>query len=184
MPSVLSHGVAALGIGACFYRPDVPKCVWAAGALCSMLPDIDVLGFRFGIRYGDFWGHRGFSHSFAFAALLAGTALILAFPRGVPFLGRLLLWCYLFAATASHGLLDAMTDGGLGVAFFAPFDDTRYFFPWTPIRVSPIGIGRFFSERGIAVLRSELVWVWLPSMGLIALAWLMTRTHSPTTAPG
>jgi hypothetical protein len=31
--------------------------------------------------------------------------------------------------TASHGMLDAMTDGGLGVAFFAPFDNARYFFP-------------------------------------------------------
>jgi inner membrane protein len=60
---------------------------------------------------------------------------------------------------ASHGLLDAMTTGGLGVAFFAPFSAERYFFPWRPILVSPIGIERFLSPRGAAVLMSELQWV-------------------------
>jgi len=55
--------------------------------------------------------------------------------------------------------LDAMTDGGLGVAFFAPFDNHRYFLPWTPIRVSPTGVGRFFTDRGLVVLQSELLWI-------------------------
>jgi inner membrane protein len=72
--------------------------------------------------------------------------------------------------TASHGLLDALTDGGLGVAFFAPFDAGRYFLPWTPIRVSPIGLG-FFSARGAEVLASEVVWVWLPALALVAAVW-------------
>ena len=185
MPSVFSHAVAALGIGACFYRPGVSNRVWLAGAVCSMVPDIDVAGFHFGIRYGDFLGHRGSTHSLFFAALLAGTMLILAFPSGVPNLSRLLLWSYLFVTTASHGFLDAMTDGGLGVAFFAPFDNTRYFFPWTPIRVSPIGIGRFFSSRGLFVLRSELLWVWLPTLVVVAVVcFAQSRIHSqPTTPP-
>jgi inner membrane protein len=184
MPSALSHAIAALGIGACFYRPGVPNRVWLAGTVCSMLPDIDVVGFRFGIHYGDFWGHRGFTHSLAFAALLASTILVLAFPTGVPNLTRLSLWLYLFLATVSHGFLDAMTDRGLGVAFFAPFDDTRYFFPWTPIRVSPIGISRFFSERGLAVLRSELLCVWVPALVLVALVWLaQSRIRTQTTTP-
>jgi len=65
-----------------------------------------------------------------------------------------------------------MTDGGLGVAFFSPFNNDRYFLTWRPIRVSPIGIGRFFSDRGLAVLQSELLWIWLPSAVLAALAWL------------
>lgn len=33
-----------------------------------------------------------------------------------------------------------LTDGGLGVAFFSPFDNKRYFLPWRPIRVSPISV--------------------------------------------
>jgi inner membrane protein len=184
MPSVLSHAVAALGISACFYRPGVPNRLWLAGAVCSMLPDIDVVGFHFGIHYGDFWGHRGFTHSLAFAALLASTILVLAFRTGVPDLTRLSLWLYLFLATASHGFLDAMTDGGLGVAFFAPFDNTRYFFPWTPIRVSPRGISRFFSERGLAVLRSELLWIWVPALMLVAVVWFaQSRMRTQTTTP-
>src|SRR5271163_1899703 len=156
MASVFSHAVAALGIGACFYRPGIPKRVWVAGALCSVIPDLDVIGFHFGIHYGDFWGHRGFTHSLVFAVLLATFALLLAFPQGVPGLSRFALWVYFFLATASHGLLDAMTDGGLGgglgVALFSPFNNARYFLPWRPIRVSPIGITRFFSPRGLEVV--------------------------------
>jgi inner membrane protein len=184
MPSVFSHAVASVGISACFYRPGIPSRVWLAGALCSMIPDLDVVGFRFGIRYDDFWGHRGFTHSLAFAALLAGTVLILAFPHGVPNLSRLALWVYLFLATASHGFLDAMTDGGLGVAFFAPFNNARYFLRWTPIHVSPIGISRFFTARGLAVVRSELLWVWVPTAVLTAAVWLIRiSAHSQVPSP-
>ena len=184
MPSVFSHAVASVGISACFYRPGIPNRVWLAGALCAMIPDLDVVGFRFGIRYGDFWGHRGFTHSLAFATLLAGAVLILVFPRGVSNLSRLVLWVYLFLTTASHGFLDAMTDGGMGVAFSAPFDNTRYFFPWTPIHVSPIGISRFFSPRGLAVVRSELLCVWVPTVVLIVVArFIQSRARHERPSP-
>jgi inner membrane protein len=175
MASVFSHAVAALGIGACFYRPHIPKRVWLIGVACSVLPDIDVLGFRFGIRYGDFWGHRGFTHSLIFAALTASVALIVGFWRDGKVVGRLYLWSYFFLATASHGILDAMTDGGLGVAFFSPFDNHRYFLPWRLIRVSPIGFERFFSTRGLVVFESELLWIWLPVALLMAGAWVVNR---------
>jgi inner membrane protein len=139
--------------------------------VCSVIPDLDVIGFRYGIRYGDFWGHRGFTHSLLFAALLTGAAAaIIVFRRDVPRHVRLLLSAYLFLATASHGVLDAMTDGGLGVAFFSPFNNARYFLPWRPIRVSPIGLSRFFSPRAYAVLRSEFLWIWIPAALLVVLA--------------
>src|SRR6266571_2952170 len=86
-----------------------------------------------------------------------------------------LLWMYLFLATASHGFLDAMTDGGLGVAFFAPFSNARYFLPWTPIHVAPIGLFRFFSMRGLSVFLSEFGWVWIPASLLAAGAWVLRR---------
>jgi|SRR5208282_3581135 len=185
MASVFSHAAAALGIGACFYRPGTPKRVWIAGALCSVIPDLDVIGFRFGVHYGDFWGHRGFTHSLLFAALLASVVVLLAFRQPIPSLGRLGLWSYFFLATASHGLLDAMTDGGLGVAFFSPFNNTRYFFPWTPICVSPIGLSRFFSSRGLAVLQSELLYIWLPSALVVFTAFLIRRrVASPPISQG
>jgi inner membrane protein len=179
--SAFSHAVAALGIGACFYRPGTPRRVWVVGMACSVIPDLDVIGFRFGIRYGNFWGHRGFTHSLLFAALLASAVMLAGFRHVSPRLDRLPMWIYFFLATASHGFLDAMTDGGLGVAFFAPFDNHRYFLPWRPIHVSPIGFGRFFSERGVAVLRSELAWIWLPA-GLLALSiWVMRWRAAPST---
>ena len=177
MASAFSHAVAALSIGTCFYRPQIPKRVWVAGALCSVLPDIDVIGFRFAIHYGDFWGHRGFTHSLLFAAILSGTTAIILFRRDALGIGRLALFGYLFLATASHGFLDAMTNGGLGVAFFSPFDKTRYFLPWRPIRVSPISIHRFFSGRGYAVLQTELVWICVPAILLALLVWLL-RTRN------
>jgi inner membrane protein len=157
-----------------FARPTIPKRVWVIGAICSVLPDIDVIGFRFGIHYGDFWGHRGFTHSLFFAAILATLVAFAGFSRGTPGISRVSLWIYFFLATASHGLLDAMTNGGLGVAFFSPFDNTRYFLPWRPIAVSPISVTRFFSERGVAVLQSELLWIWIPA-GLLAILVLVLK---------
>jgi inner membrane protein len=61
MASAFSHSVAALSIGTCFYCLHTPKRGWIAGAFCSIIPDIDVIGFRFGIHYGDFSGHRDFT---------------------------------------------------------------------------------------------------------------------------
>jgi len=178
LASLLSHAVAALSIGTCFHRSGTPKRTWAIGALCSVIPDMDVVGFRFGIRYGDFWGHRGFMHSLVFAALLAGAIVTLGFLEVTPGLNHLSLWVYFFLAAASHSLLDAMTDGGLGVAFFSAFDNHRYFLPWTPIHVSPIGVGRFFSDRGLAVLQSELVWIWVPAALLAVSAGVLRRRGS------
>ena len=176
MPTILSHTVAALGIGTAFFGRKASGRVLALGAVCSMLPDADVIGFALGIRYGDLLGHRGLSHSLVFAAALAALAMPLARSAEGPRWGR--LWIYLFLVTASHGLLDALTDGGLGVAFFAPFDTTRYFFPFRPIEVSPIGPG-FFSRRGLMVIASELLWIWLPSLALVGIRTSLCGGNTP-----
>ena len=182
MPSLVSHAVAALGIGTIFARAEIPKRVWAIGVVCSILPDVDAVGFRFSIRYGDSWGHRGFTHSLLFAGVIATLALVAGLPRASPGLSRGWLWLYFFLATASHGILDAMTNGGLGVAFFSPFDKTRYSFPWHPILVSPISLTRFFSGRGTAVLQSELIWIWIPA-ALLAVLMLVFRHILPRVSP-
>ena len=129
-----------------------------------MLPDIDVIAFAFGIPYGDMFGHRGFTHSLLFAVLVGAVAAWhLSHPLHPSHLShRAKLFFWFTAVTASHGVLDAMTNGGRGIAFFAPFTDHRYFFPWRPIQVSPIGVG-FFSARGLRVLASESGWIWVPS---------------------
>jgi inner membrane protein len=169
MASACTHAAAAIAIGTAFRNPGPPARFWVMGAAFAALPDLDGIGFWLGIPYESDFGHRGFSHSLFFAALLACAGLV-AF-RGAS-IDRARAWLFLFLATASHGVLDAMTSGGGGVAFFAPFHDERYFFPWRPILVSPMSVRHFFSERGIRILASEMVWVWIPAAvgALIALA--------------
>ena len=137
-----------------------------------MLPDIDVIGFSFGVPYESMIGHRGITHSLAFAAVVG---LIAAWRIPNPE-SRIPVALWFFAVTASHGILDACTDGGRGIAFFAPFSANRYFFPWRPIEVSPIGVG-FFSPRGLHVLASESGWIWLPS-AIIAVSARMLRKRT------
>jgi inner membrane protein len=62
----------------------------------------------------------------------------------------------------------------MGIAFFSPFDDRRYFLPWRPVRVSPIGL-RVFSRWGMHALLSEIVWIWLPLAALLGVASLIDR---------
>jgi inner membrane protein len=174
MASVFSHAVAALAIGSVFYHRKSPKRVWIAGAICAAIPDLDSVGFRFGVHYADFWGHRGFTHSLVFAGLLAALVAYLLL-HGSSRLEHFKVWSFLFLATASHGLLDAMTDGGLGVAFFSPFDNDRYFLPWRPIAVAPISVKRFFTVRGVQVLQTELLWIWLPVIVLGTTVWFLRR---------
>jgi inner membrane protein len=175
VPSAFSHSIAALSIGSIWYRPRIPKRLWVAGAVCSALPDVDVIGFRYGVHYSDFLGHRGFTHSFVFAALLALTVGVTLFRRSTPDISRTALVLYLFVATASHGVLDAMTDGGLGVAFFSPFDTSRYFLPWRPIHVAPISPTRFFTMRGWLILQNEIIWIWIPAVVVAALVWAVRQ---------
>ena len=174
MASAFTHAIAGLAIGTAFRSHNTPARYWVLGATLAAIPDLDGVGFWLGVPYESTFGHRGFSHSLIFAAMLAAVGL-LAF-RGREFeSGRVKVWIYLFLATASHGVLDAMTTGGGGVAFFAPIVNERYFFPWRPILVSPMSIRRFFTARGVAILRSELVYVWIPAALFAASAYFATR---------
>ncbi len=137
---------------------------WCLIIVCSILPDIDSIGFLMGVPYGNLWGHRGMTHSLVFSAVLA---LCLSACFSKVFRRPMVLAALLFSVTASHGVLDAMTNGGLGVAFFSPFNQQRFFFPWRPIRVSPIGLTRFFTNRGLQIMSSEILWVWCPTLGLV-----------------
>jgi inner membrane protein len=177
MPTAMGHALFASALGAGFRAR---RAVIACAAACAIAPDLDVLAFRFGIPYEAPLGHRGFSHSLAFAALLglAATLAVRACSRGEARPAFAATFALLSLATASHGVLDALTDGGLGVAFFSPLDHTRYFLAWRPIAVSPLGVAQFFSERGLAVISSELAWIGAPSL----LLWLATRWRSARAA--
>jgi inner membrane protein len=172
MPTILTHPAVAL---LKTWGPRLPRRVALAGAIATILPDLDVISFPLGIPYAHPFGHRGFTHSIAFALIVAALfTWMLRVPEH-----RAATFVFLFLCAISHPVLDAMTDGGLGIAFFAPFHNQRYFFPWRPIRVSPIG-GGFFSARGLETLRSELVWVWMPCVVAAVAGWITRRESRPS----
>jgi inner membrane protein len=165
MPSVFTHLFVAGALGKTATAEKMPTRFWVLTAVCTLLPDVDIIGFYFGIKYGDVFGHRGFFHSLTFALLVSLTVVFLTF-RSVPRSSKHWwgLLAFFFFVTASHGLLDSMTDKGMGVGFFIPFDNTRYFMPWRPVYASPMKISRFFSYSGIEVLTAEIIWIWVPVM--------------------
>jgi inner membrane protein len=158
MASAFVHAVASVAIGKLSFLQKVDWEFWALGAFCAVIPDADVLAFKFGIPYEIMWGHRGITYSLSFAVLLS-LWVWFAFYRQEKLrtLHGALILLFFILATASHAILDAMTTGGLGIAFFAPFHNERYFLAFRPIAVSPIGIKNFFSEWGWRVVKSEFI---------------------------
>jgi len=175
-----------------------------------------------GVRYEDPWGHRGATHSFAFALIVGVATGIMARLRSdrkqhgsafaqnpgdalrrdrsawqARWFKRPALRTALFAIVvlATHPILDTMTDGGLGCALFWPFDLTRYFAPWQPIQVAPIGLA-FLSPYGAIVALSEMV-LFLPlfvfalrtsdfrlqTSALLSLLWLPSAWLIASTDP-
>jgi inner membrane protein len=179
MPTIFSHAIFSTALGAAYATRQIPARFWVWAGLCSVLPDLDVIAFAFGIPYRSVWGHRGFTHSLLFA-ILAGWAIARWAFRDEDLSlmnrSRTSLAIFFSLAVTSHLVLDSLTNGGLGVALFAPFNSTRYFAPWQPIRVSPIGAD-FFSSRGLRVLASEAIWIWLPAIATVSVSWLYHRMN-------
>ena len=168
MASAFSHAIASIAIGEVSFIKKTDAKFWLLGIFCAVIPDADAIGYFLGVPYGSVWGHRGITHSFFFALVLAFTVMYFFYNKEkIGSKPWLILFAFFFVATASHPLLDAMTNGGKGVAFWAPFYDERYFFTFRPIKVSPIGVTRFFSAYGWEVLKSEFVWIWIPSFIVI-----------------
>lgn len=170
--SIISHPAVPLVLGLGLGTHRIPRRLLLAGVLASIAPDADVVAFRLGVPFDAPLAHRGFTHALAFAGLCAIVAA--AASRWLR-AGAWTAAAFVAASMASHGLLDALTNGGRGVMFFWPFDQGRYFWPFRPIEVSPIGVRGFFSAQGAAVLGSELVWIWLPAATLGAALLLARR---------
>jgi inner membrane protein len=121
--------------------------------LLALLPDADVIGMMLGVPYWSHLGHRGATHSFVFAAAIGYLAGLVAKRWNTPPLRTAVA---VGLVVASHPLLDMLTNGGLGCALFWPFDRTRYFAPWQPIPVAPIGLA-MLSWGGVYVTVFEFV---------------------------
>lgn len=173
MPSAFTHAAVGLVLADLAPVPSKPPWWWILSAFLSAAPDLDTIGLYLGVPYDSFLGHRGFFHSLFFS-VVSGLAvgLLTQAWMAVPWWH---LCIYYAIVLASHGVLDGFTSGGLGIAFFSPFDNGRYFFPWQPIQVAPIGVAAFFSRWGLRVLQSEMVWVWLPAAVLLTAVHLWPR---------
>jgi inner membrane protein len=176
MATILTHGIVGYTIAKICVRKPVNPIYWVLAFIVPMLPDLDVFGAKYGIRYEDCWGHRGAVHSIAFA-LAASMAIFMFFQlitRKKEF--RLSKDCFLglFLGMTSHGMIDALTNGGLGVAIFWPMSCQRYFFGFRPIEVSPLSVSRFF-ENSIYILKNEALWIWLPCIAILWLDYLFQR---------
>ena len=169
MPTIFSHAFFATVSGRAFLKKPVSYGFWCLTAVCAMIPDADVIGSVFGVERGTMFSHRGFTHSIVFAILFGALSASIAHRFLRPGLSFARLCIFFALATFSHPLLDMLTNGGSGVALFAPFSNERFFFPWRPVEVSPIGL-RFFGERGISVILSEFLWIWLLALILLLAA--------------
>lgn len=174
MPTVLAHPAVLLVLAPAFRRAGIGPKLWLVGAACTVLPDLDTIGYFLGVPYASPLGHRGLSHSLLFAAALA-AALTPMCRRLAPRARWPAIAAFLFLCTASHGLLDMLTNGGLGIALWAPLSEARLFFPARPIQVSPLGLARFLDGSAWPVLLSELRWVWLPAVVAALPLWYAGR---------
>jgi inner membrane protein len=180
MASAFGHGFAGAMLGKSFFTKKLPRRFWILSVACSILPDADALGHVLGVPYQSVWGHRGITHSIFFAVLIGASVPRMFFKAQIASkqITLVRLAFYFFIVTLSHSVLDGLTNGGLGLAYFAPFDNSRYFLPWRPILVSPIGVTSFFNARGLRVIGSEALWIGVPSILLWVFSTLIRRAFS------
>lgn len=156
MASIFGHSAVSYALTKIIDNKNLKYLVIAA-IFSSILPDVDVVAFKLGVAYEHPLGHRGFTHSIVFAVVWAYILMkILGNEQ------KKIWFTVIFLSTISHGVLDAMTDGGKGIGFFIPFINDRFFLPLRVIKVSPVGYRQFFSDWGIQVIYSEIKYVLVP----------------------
>ena len=150
MASAITHFVVGASVGLAAMPAGRWRVAVTAG-LWAVAPDLDtwVVG-PFQVPRGTLFAHRGFFHSPFFLTIAAFAAAWLV-RRGQGWVAAGALWA---CAAITHPLLDMLTDGGPGVLLLFPLNTERLFFPWRPIRVSPLSILRFFDRAG-EILASE-----------------------------
>jgi len=167
-----THAIAGAAVGALYPDPVHRRRVVALAAICATVPDLDLIGWPLGISPSSLLGHRGLAHSIPVAILLgiAATAFLPRLAKG----RRIVAAGVLMLATATHGLLDALTTyAPTGPAFWAPFSNARYRFVWQPLT----GTGGLHTDFG-----REILYVWVPALLLVlALAWW--RRPAPVIRP-
>lgn len=180
MPTIFLHTIFAVVTAKAGLKKSDSYWFWFLIAGCAVIPNADVVSYSFGVERGGMFAHRGFTHSIVFAVLFGA---FIAFPLTNFCKPEYLLQnslSFFSLAVFSHPLLDMLTDGGPGIALLAPFSNERFFFPWRPVEVSPIGL-RFFSDRGLTVIFSEIIWIWLPAFGILTFGKIIRNIRKKTS---
>ncbi len=170
MASIFGHGLVGFTLSRVVDSTS-NRILLVLAIISTIIPDIDVIAFKFGIPYAHPLGHRGITHSIIFAVIWA-VLLSVLFGKT----RKVVFAIVLFLSTISHGLLDALTTGGKGIGFFIPLDNSRYFLPYRVIQVSPLGIKDFFSEWGIRIILSELKYIAIPCFIILITLFIIKKT--------
>jgi inner membrane protein len=176
--TIITH--AAAGAALVQFIPDRIRTVrvMICLAFAGLLPDLDVIMFALDIPYSHVLGHRGFSHSILFAGLIAFPITFIAVSGKTKDKKSVIMTAVIFfMAVMSHGILDAFTDAGLGVGFFIPFNDERYFFSWRPVMTSSLNPSSFLTEKTLLILKNEFLHIWLPIATVSVLHFRIKHLH-------
>jgi len=122
-------------------------------AACAVLPDIDFFGWPV--------AHRSLTHSLAFAIAAAAAATFLFFHDPQWSRQRARIALALGLAALSHGFLDALSTYSYGVAFFAPFSQQRYRFPWTPLGTPTGSLAGQLVQEALVLFLPAVLLAWL-----------------------
>ena len=127
----IGHLAVGAALGALYSRKtgSNPRTTILAFAGLALAPDLDLITGTLGVPDNTPLAHRGISHSFPFALALASLVGFALRGKGRGALAGTLV----FAALASHGLLDTMSQLGHGPMLFWPFTAENYEFVWRPI---------------------------------------------------
>ncbi len=175
MATIATHAVVGLGLARLYTGRPMPWSYWGLAALLPILPDFDAFSTA---AYGSALGHRGITHSLAFALVVGMLAASVTFRYF-----RANWWSLsglFFAIIASHGLLDALTRGGMEIPFFWPLDSRCG--NWGPIPASDLRLelADLWHSRA---LRGEFLWVWLPMGSVVGLVTVYRHFRGSSIVP-
>ena len=127
MPSSFTHAFVGGAIGKMYSEQISTRRIILVSIFLSVMPDFDVVGDWLGAAPESMFAHRGITHSLLFAAIVSAIVPRLV-ARRVEWFSP--LWWRLYScfiiSISSHAILDMFNYGNLGVALFAPFDESMH----------------------------------------------------------
>ena len=183
MATFITHPLFGVGAAYAISQPQqLSRRFLTLSTFCQWIPDIDVFTYLTPIAETHPFGHRGMTHSVLFAFVLA-LLVVRVFYRQFT-LSRWRYWglhLWFFLITLSHGLLDALVDTRLGVAFLWPVDTQRYLFQWRPLLDNSIDISMLTSAHFWYAQLIELQFIsFLLAILFILKQLTMGSTHRPS----